>query len=72
MEKTHTYVGLDVHENSISAAIADGGLRGEARVGAGETGGGSRPAEQHGPDHDDEDVGGGGLENAPVVFAEAA
>jgi len=28
MEKTITFVGLDVHKKSISVAVAEGGLRG--------------------------------------------
>ena len=32
MEKTLTFVGLDVHKKSISVAIADGGLRGAGRI----------------------------------------
>ena len=31
MGKTITYVGLDVHKKTISVALAEGGLRGEAR-----------------------------------------
>ncbi len=31
MEKTITFVGLDVHKKSISVAVAEGGLRGAAR-----------------------------------------
>jgi transposase len=31
MKETITFVGLDVHKESISVAVADGGLRGEAR-----------------------------------------
>ncbi len=31
MEKTITYVGLDVHKETISVAVAAGGLRWEAR-----------------------------------------
>ncbi len=30
MEKNTTYVGLDVHKETISVAVGDGGLRGEA------------------------------------------
>jgi transposase len=31
MEKAITYIGMDVHKKDISAAVADGGLRDEAR-----------------------------------------
>ncbi len=31
MEKTITFVGLDVHKETISVAVAAGGLRWEAR-----------------------------------------
>ncbi len=31
MGKTITYVGLDVHKKTISVALAEDGLRGEAR-----------------------------------------
>ena len=31
IKDTITFVGLDVHKESISVAVADGGLRGEAR-----------------------------------------
>ena len=32
MEQSITFVGLDVHKETISVALADGGERGEARV----------------------------------------
>jgi transposase len=32
MEDTITYVGLDVHKETISVALADGEGRGDARV----------------------------------------
>ena len=31
MEEAITYVGLDVHKETISVAVANGGARGEAR-----------------------------------------
>jgi hypothetical protein len=31
MDQTITFIGLDVHKQSISVAVADGDLRGEAR-----------------------------------------
>ncbi len=31
MEELITYVGLDVHKDTIAVALADGGKRGEAR-----------------------------------------
>ena len=31
MEETITFIGRDVHEKSLSVAIAEGGLRGEVR-----------------------------------------
>ena len=32
MEKSITFIGLDVHKETISVALAEGGERGEARV----------------------------------------
>ncbi|CDN56779.1 Hypothetical protein RG1141_CH44670 [Neorhizobium galegae bv. officinalis bv. officinalis str. HAMBI 1141] len=32
MEETITYIGLDVHKETISVALADGGKRGDVRA----------------------------------------